>query len=341
MKFKKFTSMLVVSALCVSMTGCSFKDSLRSWLMEDEEKTESVNNDSWTFDSNNNSQEQYSEDVEKAYEFFKDSAEQYEESNKKFVKDENGIGFVETITQDVYDRVRVNKEGLKEFLSDMVYVTKDAKEQLDSANLQADMFYKVVINETNEVKIEIRNGQVTKFDLGNETLEEQIKEELMNGDNGDSATNSNNTIDSNKEEKKVEKPKQETKEEKKVEKPKQESKKEKKEEDTTPKEQKYYCVDCGTEIDKSQYNNHDGRCSSCARTHDKESKPEYICEYCGKAYTLDESDAWEPYDFCSKECSMEWEEKQHEDFENHHSYDENGNMIPCTDDCGDGCDTLE
>ena len=163
----------------------------------------------------------------------------------------------------------------------------------------------------------------------------------MNGDNGDSATNSNNTIDSNKEEKKVEKPKQETKEEKKVEKPKQETKKEKKEEDTTPKEQKYYCVDCGTEIDKSQYNNHDGRCSSCARTHDKESKPEYICEYCGKAYTLDESDAWEPYSFCSKECSMEWEEKQHEDFENHHSYDENGNMIPCTDDCGDGCDTLE
>ena len=260
MKFKKFTSMLVVSALCVSMTGCSFKDSLRSWLMEDEEKTESVNNDSWTFDSNNNSQEQYSEDVEKAYEFFKDSAEQYEESNKKFVKDENGIGFVETITQDVYDRVRVNKEGLKEFLSDMVYVTKDAKDQLDSANLQADMFYKVVIDGTNEVKIEIRNGQVTKFDLGNETLEEQIKEELMNGDNGDSTTNSNNTIDSNKEEKKVEKPKQETK-------------KEKKEEDTTPKEQKYYCVDCGTEIDKSQYNNHDGRCSSCARTHDKESNP--------------------------------------------------------------------
>lgn len=390
----------MVGALCVSMTGCSFKNTLRSWLTEGDNggNNGGTNTETWRF-NNDDDNKQYSYEVEKAYEFFKNSAKQYETDNKKFVKDENGVGFVETVTQETYDSFRVNKESVKTLVSDMVDVSKNVKEQLDSIQCNVDMFYKVIID--GEVKIEIRNGQIIKFDLGDTSLEQQIKDELMNGNSGNSTTNNNNAISGEKEstteEKKEEKSltcyycgksykksnsgattkskycssncekkhkESQNKKEKSLtckqcgksyKKSKSDAaepnkycssgcytdaamlEKKRKEEEADKKAKRYYCIDCGTEIDKEQYNNWQ-RCSYCAKVYDNKTKEDtHHCLYCGKCFNPSESGS---EDFCSEICAVNYEGEQFEEWESHHGYDENGRLIPCQDHCGDGCDSL-
>ena len=187
--------------------------------------------------------------------------------------------------------------------------------------------------------------------LTNEDDMKAFMDELIDAYNNGT---SNNSVKKDENENKKEEPKKETNDDKKDNKETKKDnnvKKEESKEDTTKKSdenkkekeepkktEKYYCKDCGREIDKDQYNDWQ-RCPDCARTWDKENnKVEYYCKYCGRGYYLEDSDAWDPQTFCSKECSMNWEGQQHEEWESHHSYDENGMLLPCDDHCGDGCE---
>ena len=341
MNKNKVISLLLIGCMAMPMTGCGhfnfniFKDKDKNTKTELPELNNGIDN--WNQDQQSNSR------VDQAYEYYKSQLTPYEDENTKYEKDGTGIGMTLYLANSAAISPG-NEQKLAEGILDLIKESNNNRKIMDmNGYTDVQFFHKIIYN--GKVIIEERNGQLITFDTGNSDFDNAVLALLNKGtdnltsdnkESNESIKKKDNTFKKQTEKKQEEKTlkcnncgKSYKKSQSDAAKPDKYCSSEcnteadrlqrkKEEEEAEKREQtkkKYYCKDCGTEISKSQYNNHGGRCSSCARTHDKESKPEYICNYCGKAYTLDESDAWDPYSFCSKACSMEWEEQQYKAWE--------------------------
>lgn len=354
---KKIISLLLVGSISISMVGCKghFRfDKFSKKNKNTQTETNIGNNDNNQFNWNNNNNNQFNtntSEVNRAYEYYKSEFTKYEDNEKKYEYDTTGIGFTQYVT-DVRIISKGNEQGMADFLALEYKEATNNKKVMDSNGFTTvDYFYKISYN--GQVVIEIRNGNLITFDTGDEEFKNNVLAMVSQGSDRTTSDKGNNTLKNDNTKNETEKTytckecgKKYKKKNSDATEPTKycssecytESRMAQRNKDAKTTTKTYYCKDCGTKISKNQYNSWK-RCPSCARTHDKEQQKEYICKYCGKGYTSDEAKANRaPSGFCSEICAVNWEGKQHENWENHHSYDSNGRLIPCKDHCGDGCE---
>lgn len=346
---KKLVSMVLIGGLSATLlTGCSKSDNkVKLFNIKINGKERSL----FGFGG-----DESSESVNKAYDFFKESVSQYENSTKKYTKDVTGIGFTQEFTEierEAYSH-DYNKENILSYIRIAGEQSETNKKTMEGYGINdVDFYFKLVCGD--DVIIEVRNGVLKQLNLGNDTLENEIINEL-NGTTIEKEEASktcqycgkeykpskSDAVESDKycssecytEVRMMERNKD----------AKTETKKENKKE-TKKKSTKKTCKYCGKKYDPKTSNawENDKFCSKiCAVDYEEQqeaSKPrkyKYYCAYCGKGYRPDEVNA--PEGFCSELCAVNWEGQQHENWEKHHSYDSNGRVIPCEDHCGDGCE---
>ncbi len=221
--------------------------------------------------------EKFPKNVEKAYELFQEQGKKYEDDTKKFVKDSNGIGFEEELKKE--DKGAFCSENNKiNIVSDIKQLAEDGKENkeiLEKCGIDdVDYFNKLICDD--ETLIEIRNDRLMTLELGNDELEQEVINEVLGN---------NPTTDDKEEEKSLTCDycgKKYKKSNSNASTPsKYCSNNCEKKHKEVKKDKKYYCRDCKTQISKSQYDNHNGRCPSCARSYAKS----YDCKNCGRAIT--------------------------------------------------------
>ena len=352
---KKIISLLLVGSMSISMVGCKGHFRFDKFSKKDknekiETNIENNNNNQFNWGDNNT---QTNSKVSEAYEYYKSEFTKYEDTEKKYEYDTTGIGFTQYITDE---RIisKGNEQGMADFLALEYKEATNNKKVMDSNGFTTvDYFYKISYN--GKIIVEVRNGNLITFDTGDEEFKNNELAMLSQGDERTTSDKGNNTLNNNNSTKnttnndktytckecgkKYKKKNSDANEPTKYCSSECYTESRMKQRNKDAKTTKtYYCKDCGTKISKSQYNSWK-RCSSCARTHDKEQKKEYTCKYCGKGYTSDEAKANNaPEGFCSEICAVNWEGQQHENWEAHHGYDSNGRLIPCKDRCGDGCE---
>lgn len=249
---KKLVSLVLVGGLSATLlTGCKSDNKAKLFNIKINGKERSL----FEFGG-----DESSESVNKAYDFFKESVSQYENDTKKYTKDATGIGFTQEFTEiekEAYSH-DYNKENILSYIQIAGEQSEANKKIMESYNINdVDFYFKLVCGD--DVIIEVRNGVLKQLNLGNDTLENEIINEL----NG-------TTIEEEKEKEEASKTCQYCGKEYKP----------SKSDATEPN--KYCSSECYTEV-RMMERNKDAKTETKKETKKKSTKK--TCKYCGKNMT--------------------------------------------------------
>lgn len=190
MKFKKIISLSTAMIMCVSMTGCSVKDKLRSWLLEDEgkEQQQQVQTNPVQPQPQEQQETQPTDPTLKAaYDFIKENTDRwYKEAgifeNYSITTEDNCVVFELTFSDEEFVYSYENNNNIfKEYAQTYLINTYNLKKALEEGGAN-NISVKFRLKSSTRIYMVVTDGRYVTVDTGNEDVDNAVIEFVKNFD---------------------------------------------------------------------------------------------------------------------------------------------------------------